>query len=272
MRTQFLAVAGGQIAYDDSQTGRALVVLVPGFGDTRRSYRFLRPRVAGAGYRVVTMDLRGHGETTVPWRDYTQTAVGLDVVDLLRHLDAGPAVLVGNSYAAGAVVWAAAQAPALIAGIVSIGGFLCRPRNTIAWRLLLLLATRSVTVWCACYGYAHRTVKPADFADYRASLAAKLREPGRREAMAAMAYSPAREGQRWAGMVDCPALVIMGAKDPAFPDPAAEATAQARLLNCPAHLIDGAGHYPQSEFPDHTAEILLPFLSQALGGPVPQGT
>jgi pimeloyl-ACP methyl ester carboxylesterase len=73
-------------------------------------------------------------------------------------------------------------------------------------------------------------------------------------------------------MVDCPALVIMGAKDPAFPDPAAEAAMQARLLNCPAHLIDGAGHYPQSEFPDHTAEILLPFLSQALDTQVHPGT
>jgi pimeloyl-ACP methyl ester carboxylesterase len=272
MRTQFLAVAGGQIAYDDSQTGSALVVLVPGFGDTRRSYRCLRPKVAGAGYRVVTMDLRGHGETTAPWRDYTQTAIGLDLVDLLRHLDAGPAVLVGNSYAAGAVVWAAAQAPALIAGIVPIGGFLRRPRNSIACRLLLLLATRSTTVWCACYWYAHRTAKPADLAAYRASLAANLREPGRRQAMAAMAYSPTREGQRWACMIDCPALVIMGTKDPAFHDPAAEATLQARLLNCPAHLIDGAGHYPQSECPDHTAEILLPFLSQVLGRPVHPGT
>jgi pimeloyl-ACP methyl ester carboxylesterase len=47
---------------------------------------------------------------------------------------------------------------------------------------------------------------------------------------------------------------------------------QARLLNCPAHLIDGAGHYPQSEFPDHTAEILLPFLSQALDTQVHPGT
>jgi hypothetical protein len=44
MRTQFLGVARGQIAYDDSQTGSALVVLMPGFGDTRRSYLAAKSR------------------------------------------------------------------------------------------------------------------------------------------------------------------------------------------------------------------------------------
>ena len=33
------------------------------------------------------------------------------MVALIRHLDAGPAVIVGESMAAGAAIWAAAEAP-----------------------------------------------------------------------------------------------------------------------------------------------------------------
>jgi pimeloyl-ACP methyl ester carboxylesterase len=41
----------------------------------------------------------------------------------------------------------------------------------------------------------------------------------------------------------------------------AEAHAQGGLLHCPVELIDGAGHHPQSEFPDRTAAALVPFVA-----------
>lgn len=159
MQTQFLAIPGGRIAYDDAGTGGPLVVLVPGLGDSRRSYRFLQPKLGEAGYRAVAVDLRGLGDSTAAWRDYTQTAVGLDLVDLvdlLKHLDTGPAVLAGNSYAAGAIVWAAAQAPALVAGIVPTGGFLRKADMTPVGRVFMLTAARSATAWSSYYRYAHR--------------------------------------------------------------------------------------------------------------------
>jgi pimeloyl-ACP methyl ester carboxylesterase len=111
MSTQFLVRPQGRIAYEETGAG-SLVVLVPGIGDLRGEYRFLAPRLAAAGYRVVSMDLRGLGESSPGWDDYSAAAVGSDVVALLRELDAGPAHLVGTSMAAGAVAWAAALADA----------------------------------------------------------------------------------------------------------------------------------------------------------------
>src|SRR5258706_16425579 len=61
--TRYLEVPGGRLAYDDTSTG-PLIVCLPGLGDLRASYRFLAPRLVAAGYRVVTMDLRGLGEAT----------------------------------------------------------------------------------------------------------------------------------------------------------------------------------------------------------------
>jgi Alpha/beta hydrolase family len=71
---------------------------------------FLAPQLTSGGYRVITTDLRGLGESSTGWDDFTGAATGSDVVALLRELHAGPAHLVGESNAAGAGVWAAAEA------------------------------------------------------------------------------------------------------------------------------------------------------------------
>ena len=116
MTTLFLDHQNGRIAYDETGTG-PLVVCVPSMGDVRAEYRFLAPQLAQAGYRVVTMDVRGHGESSTAWDDFSVAGVGSDIVALIRHLDGGPAVVVGESMAAGATVWAAAEAPELVAGV-----------------------------------------------------------------------------------------------------------------------------------------------------------
>ncbi len=77
--------------------------MVPGLGDLRQEYRFLAPRLLAAGYRVVTMDLRGHGGSSTGWPDYSPAAIGSDIVALLEKLDASDAILVGNSLGGGAV-------------------------------------------------------------------------------------------------------------------------------------------------------------------------
>ena len=117
MSTQFLQQPEGTIAYTDSGHG-PLVVCLPSMGDLRAEYRFLTPLLVAAGYRVVSMDVRGHGESSVGWSNYAVDAIGSDLLALIRSLAAGPALVVGTSMAAGATVWAAAEAPELIAAMV----------------------------------------------------------------------------------------------------------------------------------------------------------
>ena len=54
----------------------------------------------------------------------------------------------------------------------------------------------------------------------------------------------------------------MGTKDPDFPDPAGEGAFIASQTGGTLSLIDGAGHYPQTEMPDQTGPIILDFLKQ----------
>ena len=67
LSTLYLDRTGGKIAYDDTGDG-PLVIMLPGMGPLRSEYRYLSPSLAKAGYRAVTADLRGQGESTPIWR------------------------------------------------------------------------------------------------------------------------------------------------------------------------------------------------------------
>ena len=94
--TEFLDRPAGRVAYDDTGGDGPLLVAFPGMGDVRALYRFAVSALAAAGHRVVTMDIRGHGESSTGWDDHGPVAIGGDVLALLRALDGGPAVLVGS--------------------------------------------------------------------------------------------------------------------------------------------------------------------------------
>jgi pimeloyl-ACP methyl ester carboxylesterase len=116
--TQFLEKPGGRIAYDDSGGSGAIVIAAPGMGDTKGVYRYLAPLLIDAGIRMVTFDLRGLGESSVVWDDYSDAAIASDYISLVDHLGESPAVLFGNSKTASSVVIAATTHPDKVSGLV----------------------------------------------------------------------------------------------------------------------------------------------------------
>ncbi|ASR35861.1 hypothetical protein BAY61_13570 [Prauserella marina] len=269
--TRYLDLAHGRVAFDDTADshdtpGRPVVVCVPGLGDIRGVYRHLRPLLTRAGHRVVTMDLRGAGESSADWPDYSTTAVASDVLALVRHLGAGPVVLVGNSYTGGASLVAAAEAGEAFAGLVLTAPFARRqPRQRLLVRVALGVVGRFPFAWVAYWASLFTGGKPADFASARKALAASLRRPGHMAALRAMLAADQSPGEAAAPRVRCPVLVVMGGADPDFPDPVAEADAVAALVPDGAvAMIKGCGHYPAAEAPGETAAVVLPFLRKVL--------
>jgi pimeloyl-ACP methyl ester carboxylesterase len=178
--TQFLKLPGGQIAYDDSGSSGPLVICVPGLGDMRQQYRFLAPKLVAAGFRVVTMDLPGHGESSIDWPAYSPALVGADIVAMVRHLGASKAFIVGNSMAGGSAVWAAAEIPDRIAGIVLIDPFTrVVPTSSflLAFLKVAMMRPWGPSFWSMYYGSLYKTAPPADLDSYRAALVANLRSP-----------------------------------------------------------------------------------------------
>ena len=67
-----------------------LVVLSPGIGDLRQSYRFLTPLLVKGGYRVTAADMRGHGASTMGWQSISRSGVAGDLLALIRQIGAPP--------------------------------------------------------------------------------------------------------------------------------------------------------------------------------------
>ena len=271
--TRYLEVGGGRIAYDDTGGDGPLVVCFPGIGDLRASYRFLRPPLVEAGYRVATADLRGLGESSTGWSGYTDADVAGDVLALVRHLGAGPAFLVGNSAAGGAVAYAAAVEPAAVAGLALLSPFVRDVPQTFGQRFGLRAITLPVVgpgLWTYYYATAlYPRRKPDDLDGYRKELLANLREPGRFEAVRSMFLRPGHAAvEARLGEVGAPALVVVGTKDPDFPDPAAEARLVAERLGSRQTrvlAVEGAGHYPHAEVFEEVGPAVVRFLNGVSG-------
>jgi len=263
MGTKFLEQQGVKIAFDDTGSG-PLVVCVPGMGDLRGEFRFLTPQLVAEGYRVVTMDLRGHGETSVGWPDYSVAGVGSDILALIRYLDAGPAVVVGNSMAAGAAVWAAVEGPELVNGLVLISPAV---HGEVGWPFRLLIAALFArpwgpSAWLWYYTRLFPTHKPDDWEIYTAGLKQNLTQPGRLEALHQMMYASKAASETRLAQVSAPALILMGSKDPDFKSPEAEAQWVAASLKGRYQIIEGAGHYPFTEMPAITGPLIVTFLKE----------
>jgi pimeloyl-ACP methyl ester carboxylesterase len=261
--TRFLDRPGGRIAYDVAGEG-PLVVMVPGMGDLRSAYRHLAPALAEAGYAAATMDLRGHGDSDATFDQYDDVAAGTDVLALVEALG-GPAVLVGNSMGAGAVAWAAAERPDLVAGLVLVGPFV---RETEVGALKALLFRVSMArpwaarVWDAYYPSLAPGLPAEELATHRADIRASMRRPGHAAAFARTTRTSHAPVEARLGEVRAPTLVVMGERDPDFPDPAVEANEIARRVSGRVLMVPGAGHYPQAEAPSVVTPAMLAFLAE----------
>lgn len=256
-----LSRPGGTLAFDERGDGPP-VVMLPGLGDLRQQYRFLAPALAAAGMRAVTVDLRGHGASSVGWDAYGAEPGAADVIALIEQLGTGPAVVVGNSFGAAIAVVAAAERPDLVSGLVLIGPFVRHHERPWPMRAAIDLMTRGpwrVPVWGRFYDSLYTTARPVDHAQHRAALLANLREPGRFDALRGMLQRDDRPVEARLARVRAPSLTVMGSADPDFPDPAAEARTVATALRGELLMVDGVGHYPHVEAPTATNPAIVTF-------------
>lgn len=264
---RYLDRGEGKVAFEDYGGSGPLVVCAPGMGDLRSVYRFVAPTLSEHGFHVVTVDLRGMGDSSPTWSDYSETAIASDLLALVDHLGGGPATLVGNSISAGAAVCAAADAPERVASLVLVGPFV-RNVPLSAWKLFFFRLALARPWGAGTWANYQRTklypsTPPADMDRYSDRVRSKLREPGRMVAFQRMASTDHTAAEARLDRVHAPGLVVMGTRDPDFPDPKAEAALVARRLGATVALMDGAGHYPQAESPDRFCTRVLGFLGEA---------
>lgn len=275
MTTQYLDRRSGRLAYTvlepiGSPAGAPTVVLAPGMGDVRGVFRDVVGPLRAHGARVVTVDLRGHGESDATFEAYDVPAIARDLEALVQHLG-GPVALLGHSVSAGAVAVVAARRPELVSSLVLVSPHLSAggPIATLMARLMTQAIRRPVgaAFWTAYYRSLHKGRRADWFEEHVHAVRASMRDGAHLVAFGRLArglvthHHPVPLDE-----VVAPTLVLHGALDPEFTDPAAELATAVRRLQDSAASVEGllvpeSGHYPHSQRPDVVVPALLAHLA-----------
>ncbi len=232
--------------------------------------------------RILAIDLRGHGATTLPtvlenrpgWADYRD-----DLLALLPHVTSGPVVVAGHSMGATTSLMAGAQAPETIGRLVLFDPVLSPERTElaptdIAQSPMVQGALRRRPVFdsreAAFAAYqgrgAFRTWSTEQLADYVAAGFHDL-EDGRVELACAPAWEASNfsvyDGQAWAAAQACPCPVrILRAEHGSTCRVDAQIEALTATGRYRIETVPGTSHFLPMERPDLVREALVQAVAE----------
>ncbi len=110
---------GVPIRYDDYGEGSPALVLVHGWS-CDRSYWSEQVSPLSVHYRVITVDLGGHGESGLERENWTIASFGADVAAVVESLDLDSVVLVGHSMGGDVIFQAARLLPDKVKALIML--------------------------------------------------------------------------------------------------------------------------------------------------------
>jgi pimeloyl-ACP methyl ester carboxylesterase len=259
-----------RLPYDEAGAGSPVVLLHAAVGD-RRMWEDELPHLAAAGFRAIALDLPGFGEAPVtpvsaPW---------LDVLETLDALGIERAALVGNSYGGAVALRVAVVAPERVTALALISapppGLEPSEELEAAWaaegeardRGDLEGAVRAVVdAWTLADAPEALRERVAAMERHALEVQDAVGEPTE-------APDPLEDAERQLAGLATPALVLAGEHD--MVDFRAGAETLARQLASARHaVLAGAGHLAPLERPAELRALLLGFLRDPGGEPVPR--
>ena len=109
-----------KLVFDEYGAGERAVILLPGLLFSRTMHGPLASTLAERGYRVLCLDLLGHGLSDRPpeMHHYSMTLFGSQVLALMDHLELDKAVVGGTSLGANITLEAAAADQSRVQGML----------------------------------------------------------------------------------------------------------------------------------------------------------
>ena len=226
--------------------------------------------MAGAGYRVIAVDLPPFGYTTRPASsDYSRIAQARRIVGLIDSLKLGPVTLLGHSYGGGPAAEAAMLAPDRVRHLVLLDAAIGLVENPVAHEggvataLLGLRPLRTAVVatfftqpylgefWLRKFVARKEVVTPARTAIYQQPFATKGFSAGLGDWAAQFASEEGQSLSETPGgfrKLSMPLTLLWGDEDTITPLSQAKAL-QKLVPNARLLVLAGVGHIPQIENP-----------------------
>jgi 3-oxoadipate enol-lactonase len=240
------------------KAGPAPVLFIHGLGGDHRMWLYQVPAFC-AHYPTITVDLRGHGQSTRPNRDFTLADLAQDLVRLLRTLGAERAHIVGLSLGGMVAQQLALDYPLAIASLV-LADTLCGapPEFEDVRRAgIQFIEENSMTVVAQtritnAFSDAVDPVMRDYFID----------QIGGNDKAAYVRAAHCAHGVALCerlGEITAPTLVVIGDQDRVTPPMLSEQLA-ARIRGARLARIAGAGHISNIERPHEFNRVVLEFL------------
>ena len=270
----FTASDGARIAYRDEGAGTPFVFLhgLLAHGGFFRAQAELAER-----QRLITLDLRGHGQSPANGRAPSIERIARDVGELAAALDLEGAIGVGWSLGA-AVLWRvlASNAGGRFAGAVIVD-MTPRVLNDAGWSLGLTAeacAARSAAIRDDFTAFAQTAAQGA-FTPGAAALpgwAAQEFAGNDPRAMSEVWESLVREDSRaLLGRILQPSLIVHGARSQLY-GPATAAWLAEALADARVERFDASGHAPHLEEPERFNLLLSDFAARLSRASTPQSS
>ena len=119
---KFLKREGTALAYEDSGVGSPPLVLIHGCGFDHSSLAPLA-QLFFSRHRVISVDLRGHGESDAPRQDYSMSLFADDIAWLCKELACERPVVIGHSMGGNIALELASRYPEILTAIVLLDSF-----------------------------------------------------------------------------------------------------------------------------------------------------
>jgi pimeloyl-ACP methyl ester carboxylesterase len=218
-------------------------------------------------YRLITVDVLGHGEARWPsLEEFSLERAADHVQDLLGRLDAYPAFVIGVSMGAAVAMHMAFKDPLLVRGLILVSpwNYMSEDTRYLVDRLFRLAEAGSMT---AHTGLFLRIVLSTVYLERHASEIERLRAMTMEQDAHAVAYAWAAclvsDLTEKLGKIQAPGLVIAGLNDLLTPPYLARSVAEG-LAEVELEIWEEAGHFPFLEDPARFNHRLESFVRRCL--------
>ncbi|TKC92345.1 alpha/beta hydrolase [Trinickia terrae] len=281
------------IAYEDAGPGDGPpVILLHGWPDAARAWKPVAARLNQAGFRTITPNLRGSGQTTFlspdTVRDGSGVALAQDAIDLADALGLARFEVVGHDWGARAAYTIAALFPERVNSIAAIA-LAFQPRGAFVlpdfsqarrfwyqWFMSLdggpdavrrdpkgfariQWDTWSPGGWFGEDEFA-RTAESFDNPDWVPITLNGYRRRWRKDELSDPRYDALYAKLHTIETVDVPTLMIQGGADLCDEPATSEGQEGHFSAGYRRIVIDGAGHFPPREAPDAVADAVIEHL------------
>jgi len=240
------------------------LLLIHGLGSSSRDWE-MQIEPFAKDYQVITLDLRGHGQSGKPPGPYSIRMFAEDTAALVRRIDILPAHVVGISMGGMVAFELAVHFPQLLRSLTIVNSYPEMRVETLqehlqVWRRFLILELLGMRGMGRMLG--GRLFPFPEQSDLRETFVSRWAQNNKRAYRESLRAILNWDVESRLGEIDCPVLVV--ASDQDYVSVEEKRVYTAKIPNAKLVIIEDARHAVTAERPDQFNTVLRDFLTSIL--------